>query len=62
MVDPEPLDLEWIAELIVPDFRLDEIPGISVTVSKVVISRSEPWGHVWRADASDDRLPAYGMQ
>lgn len=58
VVDPEPLDPDWIAELVEQGFRPDEIPDIRVTVSNVVISRSEQWGHIWRADVHDDRLPA----
>lgn len=58
IVSPKPLDPKLIAELLKQGFRQDEIPDISVTLSNIVVTRSERWGYVWRADHHDNHAPS----
>jgi hypothetical protein len=57
IVSPEPLDPKFVAELLKQGFKRDEIPEINVTLSNIVVTRSEKWGYVWRADVHDNHAP-----
>src|SRR5262249_30988223 len=55
IVAPKPLDPKFIAELLREGFKREEIPEIDVILSNVLITSSDQWGHVWRADEHDNR-------
>lgn len=57
LVSPEPLDSELVAELLKAGFSPEDIPNINVTLSNAVVTRSEKWGYVWRADVHDNNAP-----
>jgi hypothetical protein len=57
IVSPKPLDPKFIAELLKQGFKQDEIPEINVTLTNAVVTRSEKWGYVWRADVHDNNAP-----
>ena len=61
LVSPEPLGPEFVAELLKHGFRPDEIPEIDVTLSSVVVTRSEKWGYVWRADVRNNASANEGL-
>ncbi len=46
-----------IVSLLKQGVKQDEISEINVTLSNVVVTRSEKWGYVWRADVHDNNAP-----
>ena len=59
IVSPKPLGPDIVAEMLKQGFKRDEIPEIDVTLSNIVVTRSDRLGYVWRADVHDNHMPAH---
>ncbi|MEJ0058419.1 MAG: hypothetical protein WDM79_01995 [Terricaulis sp.] len=57
IITPPPLSPSFVADLLRNGFSRDEIPEIDVALSNVTLTSSPEWGHIWRADAHNNRSP-----
>ena len=57
IVAPPPLNPRIVADLLRHGYTRDEIPEIDVALSNITVTSSAEWGHIWRADAHNNRSP-----